>query len=323
MTRGLLLVTILLASYFIVSTIVGMVAVAVRRGLQARHVDLTADGWFWLRFTPPAAGLAVPLGLVLPAFLLYEPAHDGEDPGPVLLVCATATLGLVVPSIATLGRAIWSGWAFHRVHLASAQVTRVARTNLPVHIVERTGLLVGLVGVLRPRLVLSTGVRAACTEEELATIAAHEAAHLGARDNLKRLLLDACPDALRWTAAHREFVFAWSHAAEEEADDAAVGIENPKGRLALATLLVKLARLTAAPMPLPPLSSSLIEPDDLPSRVRRLLAEPESRATRLHHRGPLMGMFTATVACLTWAWTAPGFLQNVHQVSELVVRLAR
>lgn len=323
MSRELLLVSVLLATYAAVSSMAGLVVALAWMRLHARGVALPARGWFWLRLLPALAGVGVSLGLVAPAFVLYEPVHDGEGVGPLLVALSASAIALMLPAVGTLGRAMRSGRAFERLHLDAAQVSRVAGASLPFHIVERAGLLVALVGVVRPRLVLSTEVRAACTEEELATIAAHEAAHLRARDNLKRLLLDTCPDVLRLTCTHRRLALAWSAAAEEEADTAATGADGRRGRVVLAALLVKLARLTAAPVSAPPLSSPLIEPDDLAFRVRRLLDGPVERRSAPAWRGLLLATAGAVLAALGWAWSAAGVLQGVHHASELLVRFGR
>lgn len=322
MSRELLLVTILLASYALVSSMAGLLVMLVSKRVLIAPSTVSARDWFYLRLSPAIAGVAVSFGLVLPGFLFYEPLHDGENAGPLVLLLASLTLALMALSVLTLGRAVWTAWLFERLHLSTAPVAAIAGARLPVHVVERAGLLVGLVGVLRPRLVLSTHVRAACTEEELATITAHEAAHLGARDNLKRLLLDACPDVLRWTSAHQRLTFNWSAAAEAEADDAAAGSGNPGARIALAALLVKLARLAPAPMGLPPLSSPLIDRDDLAPRVRRLLDEPAQRRWQSGRRA-LKVAATCALLGFVWAWSAPDVLQSVHQVSEFFVRMGR
>jgi hypothetical protein len=51
-----------------------------------------------------------------------------------------------------------------------------------------------LVGVLRPRLIVTRGLVAALTDEELAASIGHEVGHSRARDNLTRLLMRATPD---------------------------------------------------------------------------------------------------------------------------------
>lgn len=319
MTRTTLAVTLVLASYTLASLAVSPIAAAVAARWRVRAGAIPARAWFWLRMSPPAAGLAASLGLVLPAFAAYEPPREAEQAGPWLMVLAALALVPVIVSAVRLLRARWIVWRFNRAILSSATIARLDGTPLPLHVVDQMGPLVGLIGVLRPRLVLSSHVRSLCSGKELATIAAHEAAHLGARDNLKRLLLDACPDLLRWTPLHARIVRAWSSAAEREADDAAANTGDRGARVALASLLIKLARLSAPPMPLPPLSSSLIGEDDLAYRVKRLLEEPTPSPRQSAWGTTVLGALAATAFGCTWSM--PELLEGVHHVSERLVGL--
>ena len=109
--------------------------------------------------------------------------------------------------------------------------------------------MMALVGVLRPRLLVTRGLVAALTDEELAASIAHEVGHSRARDNLKRLLMRAAPDLLTATPAARAIERRWASAAEHRADRMAAD-DSPVARCALASALVKVARLTPAMTPL-------------------------------------------------------------------------
>jgi len=116
-------------------------------------------------------------------------------------------------------------------------------------------------------------VRAACNGEEFREVLAHEAAHLAARDNLKLLLLTAVPDVLRWTPLGAALTARWRAAAECEADRSATGADRER-RLALASALVKVARLLGDHQPPRPALGMPVAADDVPARVRALLAPP-------------------------------------------------
>ena len=99
-----------------------------------------------------------------------------------------------------------------------------------------------LVGVLRPRLLITRPVLEALTDEELRASVAHELGHWRAWDNLKRLAMRAAPDLLSATGAARALERRWAAAAEHVADLSAG--DGGDARCALASALVKVARLT-------------------------------------------------------------------------------
>jgi beta-lactamase regulating signal transducer with metallopeptidase domain len=132
---------------------------------------------------------------------------------------------------------------------------------------------VALVGAWRPRIVAAESVRVACDGEEFRAVLAHEAAHLAARDNLKLLLLTAAPDALAVTPLGATLIERWRAAAEREADQRATG-GDPGRRLALASALIKVARLVKSREAPSPALGMPVARDDVPERVRALLAPP-------------------------------------------------
>jgi Zn-dependent protease with chaperone function len=105
----------------------------------------------------------------------------------------------------------------------------------------------------------------------------HEAAHVTLRDNLKRFAMRASPDFI---AAGSAIERAWSSAAEEAADAAAVA-EHPSTALALADALIRVARL--APPRTPELASAFYLGGSIESRVRRLVA-PDSQSPQAPSR---------------------------------------
>jgi hypothetical protein len=140
-----------------------------------------------------------------------------------------------------------------------------------------------LAGVWRPRLLLSEQVIGALSREELDAVLAHELAHLDARDNLKRLLLVASPDALGLTSGGRlrsEFL----EATEAAADARACGRVSPT---VLARAILKVARLVPAGGRLEVAVASFHHEGSLVSRV---VSTPWSgdrpvRSTRGTHHG--------------------------------------
>jgi beta-lactamase regulating signal transducer with metallopeptidase domain len=144
----------------------------------------------------------------------------------------------------------------------------------------------------------------ACTPEELEAILAHEQGHIDRHDNLRRLLMYAAPDALTWLPFPLRLETAWRAATEEAADDEAARAGDA-GRVALASALVKVARLATAPRPtgLMP-ASSLYCGENLDGRVRRLLqpredaglSDPQRR--RLRAAAAIIGLIAISAVAL-------------------------
>jgi beta-lactamase regulating signal transducer with metallopeptidase domain len=125
-------------------------------------------------------------------------------------------------------------------------------------------------GLFRPRLLLSARIIAECTASELDAIVRHERAHVRRGDNLARAAILYLPNPLAFTPAGREMQHAWAAAAEEAADDDAAG-DAVDGRTALASALVRVARMATAPAPDWVPALTFYEGNNLENRVRRLL----------------------------------------------------
>jgi Zn-dependent protease with chaperone function len=270
MSPALLLALVLFATFGLASlALSGLLALAWRAGLErlsASSLDLLG-----LRLLPAAGALLIAFAVALPAFLSFEPQRQQEAAGPWLMVLA-ALAGVCIAG------GIWRGW--HACGAARALIRdclpgrpQAAGDGPAVHVADVAEPLVAVIGVWRPRLIASTSVRAACHPEEFRAVLAHEAAHLAARDNLKLLLLVTAPDALAWTPLAATLTACWRAAAEREADQRATGGDCGR-RLALASALIKVARLTQGRDPPHPALGMPVATDDVPGRVRALLGPP-------------------------------------------------
>jgi bla regulator protein blaR1 len=304
-------VLVLLATFGLVSLLLsGLLALAWRAGLgrvSATSLDLLA-----LRLLPSAGALLIALTVVLPAFLGFEPRREQEAAGPVLIALAAL-------AIATLAGGVWRGW----------RAARAARTLLhrcrpeplagpqgtPVHVLESSEPLVAVIGAWRPRIVATKAVRAACSGEEFGAVLAHEAAHLAARDNLKLLLLTAAPDALALTPFAAALAERWRAAAEYAADQRATR-GNPERRLALASALIKVARLVQSRAAPQRALGMPVAMDDVQGRVRALLDPPAC---------PLRARILAALAAggLLVPLLAPPRYALLHELIEQLVGLGR
>ena len=148
--------------------------------------------------------------------------------------------------------------------------------------------IVALVGILRPRLFITRRVVAALTDEELAASVAHELGHRRALDNLKRLAMRTAPDFLATTsvagALERRWASASEHVADRSACEMAALADRGRARCALASAIVKVARMMPPMAPAAEPICTLVDGGDIASRVRSLLDDgaPAAATPRAH-----------------------------------------
>jgi beta-lactamase regulating signal transducer with metallopeptidase domain len=255
---------VLMAAYGLAGALLSICAAFVWRAWFERK-SLTSRGILMLRLFPCAAALFITLVVVLPAFVINEPRHAAEPVRPLLLLMAAFTLAKFAAAFVRAGRS-WMDTA----SLLRQQVKKNCLiAGQQVEIIDMPQAMVAVVGVWRPRIVAASQVLAACSGEEFREVIGHEAAHLSAHDNLKLLLLIASPDILTWMTAGDAMLARWRAAVEFEADEMATGPDRRK-RVALASALIKVARLSVVKPPVAALSMP-IAVDDIDGRVRRLL----------------------------------------------------
>jgi Zn-dependent protease with chaperone function len=307
-----LLTLVLLATFGLVGVVLsGLLALLWRAGLRLRGA--TSVDLLGLRLLPSAGSALIALTVALPAFLTYEPHREHEAAGPLLLALAAF-------AVACLAHGLWRGWrACAAAHSLLRHCLREARpggdSGAQLQVVDVAEPLVALIGAWRPRIVASESVRAACNPEEFREVLAHEAAHCATWDNLRLLMLVAAPDVVAWTRLEALLTARWRAAAEREADQRATG-GDPERRLALASALIKVARLVnRGDGPLPALGMS-VAVDDVSGRVRRLL-EPPARAARARLL-PLLAGCGLLIPLLAWPCHA-----GLHELLEQLVRFGR
>ena len=314
MTFDATLPLVMLAAYGICNLLLSAaVVVAWRAGLRARLA--AADAVLGVRLLPAAGSAALVLTIILPAFLLYEPRHAHDQPGPLLVISALFSLLLIADGF----RRGWRAWRATRALLPTAlpQPTRPSSEGTEVTVVNVAQPLVGVVGSWRQRIIAAQSVAAACDREEFRQVLAHEAAHMDARDNLKLLMLLAMPDPLAWLPTGSALREHWRAATELEADERASG-SDPRKRVALASALIKVARLSLASS-WPGNGSSrpaAAESGGLERRVRRLLAP----APAMYHAFP--GRRLLTYALLVPLLAMPLY-SSVHRLIEVLVAFGR
>ena len=274
----------------------------------------SAAFWFAARLLPAAAALFFVGVVFVPSYWKYEPRDFVEGFDITLTALALGAATLIVAAFVR-GVFAWRGAVRRtRVWMQSARPLAIAGTGIPVSEIDVDTPLMALVGVLRPRLIVTRGLVAALTDEELAASIGHEVGHSRARDNLTRLLMRATPDLLTATPAARAIERRWASAAEHRADRMAAD-GSPVARCALASALVKVARLTPVVTPLAEPISTLIDGGEIASRVERLLAD----ATPSARRRSVVGWTALGVGAATTAVGYAPALRFVHTVTELLV----
>ena len=287
-----------------------LVVFATKRAAEAGDARSPAF-WLAMRLFPAVLSIGFVAGVFLPSYWQYEPRELGEAFDVTLTALAILATALVAAS-ATRGIGAWR--AASRRTRAWRSVSRpltLDDTSVPAFAVEVEAPIMALAGVFRPRLLLTRGVLDALTEEELRAGVAHELGHWRALDNLKRLAMRAAPDLLWLTPTAGAIEARWASAAEQAADHCACGDE--RARCALASALVKVARLTPPRTPIAEPISTLVDGGEIATRVQRLLDNASPRVQS--SRWPIaVASAAAAAACY-----GP-LLRVVHAATELLVR---
>lgn len=225
---------------------------------------MTASGLarllFWVRISPAVLSALLTLAYVLPAFLLLEGGPD-EDLGTllfgicsVLLLCA-AVFRMVTTQSRTQG--LVSTWM--------SKVTVLdCTTTVPTFQAKAGAPPLLVYGVRSPLILVSEAAVSLLSRDELRVSVQHEVEHTHSHDNLKKLIVHACPFPGMGSLDR-----AWQEASELAADNAAVSTRQEA--LDLAAALIKLSQL--APLHLPPAFTTGLVNSATPVslRVERLL----------------------------------------------------
>lgn len=279
----------------------------------SRHPAWRARRLFALRVLPALLGLALAVGLALPAYLLFEPPNASETPGLVLVLL---TLAGALAIASGMHRALIGWWGSRRLGrrwLREGRPLELPGAPAAAYRIRDPFPVVSVVGILRSRLFVAEQVVERLSKPELAAVLAHEAGHLAAHDNLKRLALRLAP-VLPWPAAARRLEEAWEQAAEE-ACDAQAG-----SALELAAALLKTARLAPAGSRLEVPAATFHRGGSLARRIRLLTERPEMAPASSSRGLRLSGIGLAGAVALGLVW-APSVLAGVHRLLECLVRL--
>lgn len=281
--------------------------------LRARHKNV-ADLLFGLRVLPLVASIALTFIFVVPSFQLLEPRAIDEGMGSTPLALGICALVLIacgcfrVITAQTRTSRVVARWLDGAPPLDAGSQTVTFRA-------QREAPPLTLVGIRKPRVLISESTVALLSHDELQIALKHERAHMQSRDNLKKLVVRLCP--FPGMAALES---AWAQAAELAADDAAVSTQDDAVDLAAA--LVKLSRLV--PVTAAPVCTVGFVTGSLSARVARLLAWDQMKAeagkaqqVRMRARYAV----PSVLAALSLVFLGYGpVLALTHEVTEWLVR---
>jgi hypothetical protein len=230
-----------------------------------------ASLFFGLRLLPFGLSVLVVATLCIPSYLRYEQNTGSEGMGLFCLSTAWMGLALVLSALVRGGGALGQ---LRRISVAlrGMQTSCVAETEICVADERRFGApLMALVGVLRPRLLVSPQLLQALSTQQLEAALLHERGHQLSQDNLKRLLMAVTPCVLPFVNVLATIERRWERFAELAADDYATEGRADRS-IALAEALVHVARLSHFERRIPLASSLSAVNRDLALRVDRLLS---------------------------------------------------
>jgi Zn-dependent protease with chaperone function len=300
-------------AWFLGLNVAATVLVAIVSSRLTRGMSAASPGvWLALRLLPSALSIAFVAVLFLPSYWRYEPREFVEGFDVTLTSLAALALSVIGAAIVR-GATAWRNAARRTdAWMRAARPLALEAAAIPAFAVDADAPVMALVGILRPRLLITRPVLEALTDEELRASVAHELGHWRAWDNLKRITMRGAPDILTATAAARALERRWAAASEHVADRAA-GDSSPV-RCALASALVKVARLTPPATSIAEPISALVDGGDVTARVQRLLDDEPPLAGR----GPARWL-AAALALSALALAYGPLLRLVHGVTEILV----
>ena len=305
--------TTLALAWFLLVNAAAAALIAIVAARQTRRTRPVSPGfWLALRLLPAALSLLFVAAVFVPSYWRYEPREfvEGFD---VSLTALAALSVAMIGAAAVRGGSAWRRAARRTdAWMRAGRPLILAGVSLPAFAIDSDTPVMALVGVLHPRLLITRPVLEALSDEELGAAVAHEIGHFRAWDNLKRLAMRAAPDLLFATSAARALEQRWANASEQVADREA-GDGSP-ARCALASALVKVARLTPAATSIAEPISALLDGGDITARVTRLLDDaPFSRSGRQAR------WLAIAIPAAALAIAYGPLLRAVHGVTEILV----
>lgn len=319
-----------LAAFFVVNLIASFTATAcwlcVRRQSLRWSALRRAQILFAFRFAPSLIAFIVTATIFIPAYVIYEPRATGE---PVSLKLGFIAL-LSLCGILFAAWRVAASWRMTRrltsLWMREASPVALADNSIPAYRIPHEFPLIAVVGCFKPKLFLADQVFETLDENQIAAAVAHETAHVAARDNLKRTLLNFSRDLLLTVPCSRTLEREWRIESEAAADECAA--RGRAAALTLASVLIKIARLAPAKAkPFMPAGSYIADDSACVARRVQLLTQfatrkpadsrpPAAPASRL-----LRAVIIANLCIILFETIRPESLATAHALLEFFVKL--
>lgn len=333
MTFYALAFSVSLDVWFLAMVATSLIGLPLRRILFGKHIvtsrrmqqspAATADALFFLRTLPLFLALVLAAGIVLPAFLRYEPHSAGESISSKLWLLASAGALLLAVVVARSVRVLLATARVEKCWRANSQSElKIAGVRPRLYCVESDSPLLAVTGFLRPRIFVSRKVLDLLSPGELRAAVAHEMDHVRRLDNLKQFLLKVArlPD---WLGDSQDL--SWTLASEVAADAGALA--RGVSALDLASALVKVATLKRSPALSDQIAASHLLPDvpgsPLALRVQRLQHVLENHPNCAQSEPVRRWWRTALLVALpalVYVAAVSAVLPAVHEALEFLVR---
>jgi Zn-dependent protease with chaperone function len=269
-----------------------------------------ADLLFALRILPLLASIVFTLVFVVPSFQLLEPRSIDERMGAMPLGLGVFALVLIAVGGLRVTAAHIRTSRMVTQWLDGASVLNADTDGWAVTFhTKREAPPIMLIGVRRPRVLVSESTVALLSPDELRIALRHELAHIRSQDNLKKLLFRFCP-----FPGMAQLESAWSRSTELAADGASV--TKLHDAVDLAAALVKLSRLVSVDAA--PFCTVGFVTGSIAERVARLLAWNERESQNARLRPYAISAILITLLCILSNY-GPA-LRLTHEMTEWLVR---
>lgn len=263
--------SIWLALWLVLSVLFVLAYPALRPSLLKLHPRYGSTLLLAYWILPFAAALLSTVFLFLPTaenLLVDDHCHvDCASHAPLIDSAGLALFGVAVGSLVVLVLLRRFVTTLHKSRQLHAQFDYLGKRRGAWIEMDSECPLVFTLGWWKPRIYLSTGLRRACTAQDLDIILQHERAHQERRDNLRLLVARLCCAILPGPLARR--VLADLQVVTEEACDFRAA--ERFGAVAVAETLLKVKRLLMAQPASVPQEAMAFAERDVEIRIKALL----------------------------------------------------
>jgi beta-lactamase regulating signal transducer with metallopeptidase domain len=322
---GIRLVCLCLEIVFLVNLAASIVILGLSRqaarAAMAMRPHRAARLFFTLRLLPFVSSLCVIASLCIPSYLRYEQNVASERIGLFCLVTAVLGLALCLTSVYKGIRALVQLYFIEQRCRLLPPVQSPIAAETRMCLAEEDGSdtpLLALVGILRPRLIVSRRLLETLSAEQFEVALFHERAHKLSWDNLKRLFLAVAPGIFPFMGGFGVIEQQWERHAELAADEYATCGRIDRS-VALAGALIQVARLGNVERRIPLASSFSAHNLELALRVDRLMAIDSAIPLRRRANMSSWNSFLVFVAFTTFLILLPAVLYPIHQLLEALL----